>query len=110
MLLIGGAEDPAGRTAAEICASPEVRAWDEGLRERGIWRGGNLLRPPEEAKTVRVRDGAVVLSDGPFAETKDQVGGYTLIECADRDEALAAAAGHPCARFGMVEVRELWSP
>jgi hypothetical protein len=54
-----------------------------------------------------VRDGRALISDGPFAETKEQVGGYDIIECADLDEAVAVAAAHPMARYGAVEVRPL---
>jgi hypothetical protein len=57
---------------------------------------------------VRVRDEEVLLSDGPFAESKEQMGGYNLIECADLDEAIEVASGHPVARYGSIEVRPLW--
>ena len=63
------------------------------------------LYPPEASTTVRVRDGAALLTDGPAAEIKEQFGGYTLVECANLDEALAWAAKIPTAREGMVEVR-----
>ena len=110
LLMIGGDQAPTDVDTRAFCNSPEVRAWGDDLSRRGIWVDGNLLRPAEEATTVRVRDGDVLLSDGPFAETKEQMGGYALIDCADLDEAIAAAAGHPGARFGMVEVRPLWEP
>ena len=110
MLLIGGDEAPAGFDAHEFCNSPEVRAWGDDLRSRGMWVGGDLLHPPKEATTVRIRDGALLVSDGPFAETKEQVGGYAILECANLDEAIDAAAGHPSAQFGLVEVRPIWQP
>jgi hypothetical protein len=56
----------------------------------------------------RVRDGEVLLSDGPFAESKEQMGGFDLIECADLDEAIEVASKHPVAEFGVIEVRPLW--
>ena len=55
-----------------------------------------------------MRGDEVLLSDGPFAETKEQVGGYDLIECADLDEAIEMASKHPVARFGTIEVRPIW--
>lgn len=82
--------------------------WAAEMERRGVVRGGAGLRPPDEATTVRVRSGEVLLTDGPFAETKEQIGGFTLIECADLDEALEIAAEHPAARYGAIEVRALW--
>ena len=67
--------------------------------------GGDALEPTQTATTVRVRDGESVLTDGPFAETKEQLGGFYLLECADLDEALAWAAKIPDAATGSVEVR-----
>src|SRR3569833_1207703 len=75
---------------------------------RGVRLQGSRLCGGSEATTVRVRDGRLAVSDGPFAETKEQVGGYDLIECADLDEAIEVASRHPVARFGTVEVRPLW--
>jgi hypothetical protein len=70
-------------------------------------KGGNALQPTATAATVRVRDGKQLATDGPFAETKEQLGGYYLIEAKDRDEAVAIAAKLPGARFGGVEVRPI---
>ncbi|MFI7277317.1 YciI family protein [Streptomyces sp. NPDC049879] len=84
-------------------------AWVEEMDRRGVRLFGDGLRPPGEATTVRVRDGSVVLTDGPFTETKEQIGGIDVIECADLDEAVEVAARHPMARFGMIEVRPFWS-
>jgi hypothetical protein len=69
---------------------------------------GARLRPTTDATTVRVRDGEIVTTDGPFAETKEQMGGYYIVECADLDEAIATAAKIPGARFGSIEVRPIW--
>jgi len=66
------------------------------------------LRPTSTATTVRVRGGDVVIADGPFAETKEQVAGFFIVECADLDEAVEAAASIPTAAYGAVEVRPLW--
>jgi hypothetical protein len=70
-------------------------------------KGGNALQPTPTAKTVRVREGKPLVTDGPFAETKEQLGGYYLIEAKDADEALGIAAKIPGARFGSVEVRPI---
>lgn len=84
--------------------------WAEEMQRRGVLRDATGLRPPSDATTLRVRGDQVLLSDGPFAETKDQIGGYSLIECTDLDEAIEVAAKHPWARFGQIEVRPVWEP
>ncbi|TDD86548.1 transcription initiation protein [Actinomadura darangshiensis] len=84
--------------------------WTRDMERRGYLRGGAGLRPSEEARTLRVRDEQVLLSDGPFAETRDQIGGFNLLECPTMDAALEAAAGHPWARIGQIEVRPVWEP
>ena len=76
----------------------------------GVRLMGDQLRPASDATTVRVRDGEVLLADGPFAETKEQIAGFDIIECADLDQALEVAARHPVARFGTIEVRPFWQP
>lgn len=75
------------------------------LRERGAYVAGDELQATDTATTVRVRDGETLISDGPFAETKERLGGYYLIEAESLDEALAWAARIPSARHGSVEVR-----
>jgi hypothetical protein len=108
LLLIGGEGDGSDRTSKEVCAESDAMAWAEEMTRRRVLLNGQVLRPPEDATTVRVRDGEILLSDGPFAETKEQIGGLCVIECADLDEALDIAAAHPVARYGMVEVRPIW--
>ena len=108
LLLIGGEDDGSGRTSEDICGEDDARAWVAEMTRRGVFVSGEVLRPPSDATTVRVREGEVLLADGPFAETKEQVGGITVIECADLDEALEVAAAHPVARHGVIEVRPLW--
>jgi hypothetical protein len=66
------------------------------------------LRPTTMATTVQVREGDVVIADGPFAETKEQIGGFLLVECKDLDEAIEVAAQIPTARYGTIEVRPVW--
>ncbi|WP_414637131.1 YciI family protein [Actinophytocola sp.] len=84
--------------------------WSEELSRRGQLLRSEGLRPSTDATTVRVRSGDVLLTDGPFAETKDQIGGFSLIEAADLDEALDLAAKHPWAAVGKIEVRPVWEP
>jgi hypothetical protein len=84
-------------------------AWVEEMDGRGVRLMGNRTRPAADATTVRVRDGARLLTDGPYAETKEQMAGFDIIDCADLDEAVEIAAKHPVARFGMVEVRPFWT-
>ena len=84
--------------------------WVDEMTRRKVRAFGEQLARAEDATTVRVRDGQVLLTDGPFVETKEQIVGFDVIECADLDEALEVAAKHPVARFGMVEVRPFWTP
>ena len=72
-------------------------------------KGGNALQATMTAKTVRVRNGSSMVTDGPFAETKEQLGGYYLIDVPDQDAALSWAAQCPAARYGTVEVRPVWA-
>jgi hypothetical protein len=81
--------------------------WSKQMAERGVLLDSLGLHPPNTASTVRVRADEVLRTDGPFAETKEQMGGLTLIECADRDEALWVASTHPWAAVGMIEVRQV---
>jgi hypothetical protein len=83
-------------------------AWVEEMDGRGVRQLGSRLRPVSDATTVQVRGGEVLLSDGPFTETKEQIGGFDLIECKDLDEAIEVASKHPGAKFGTIEVRPLW--
>jgi hypothetical protein len=87
---------------------PETVAWVQEMEGRGVRKSGDRLRPATDATTVRVRNDEVMLSDGPFAETKEQMGGYDLIECADLDEAIEVASRHPMAKIGVIEVRPVW--
>lgn len=93
-----------------VAAQDTAPAWDADLERRGILLHRRRLQPVEDATTVRVRQGAVLLTDGPFTESKEWVAGFAVLEVADLDEAVALAATHPMARFGAMEVRELqWS-
>ena len=92
--------------AAESLAG--YMAFGEEMGKRGVLQGGERLRPTSDATTVRVRDGEIVTSDGPFAETKEQMGGYYVVDCKDLDEAIEIAARIPGARIGSIEVRPIW--
>ncbi|HET8590270.1 MAG TPA: YciI family protein [Nakamurella sp.] len=92
----------------EMDADPVHQAWLADLERRRARLFGARLRPVADATTVRVRDGETLVSDGPFAETKDVVGGLVVVECADLDEAIAIAQGHPYARRGSIEIRPVW--
>lgn len=82
-------------------------AFTEEVRAAGKMVAGDALESATTATTVRVRDGQTLTTDGPFAETKEQLGGYYILDCADLDEALAWAAKIPSARLGSVEVRPI---
>ena len=81
----------------------------ESIVKSGHLRAGDRLRPTSTATTVRVKDGKTLTTDGPFAETREQLGGYYLVEAKDLDEAVGIAARIPSARSGSIEVRPIWS-
>jgi hypothetical protein len=85
----------------------EYTAFADEMGARGILRDGARFRPTTDATTVRVSNGEVLTADGPFAETKEQMGGYYLVECKDLDEAIEVAAKIPAARSGTIEVRPI---
>jgi hypothetical protein len=92
--------------AAEMLA---YQSFTQEITAAGAMLGGEALDEVATATTVRVRDGRVITSDGPFAETKEVLGGFYLVECADIDEAISWAAKIPGARHGSIEVRPLWA-
>jgi hypothetical protein len=85
----------------------EYNDFTKDLLASGHSQGGNALQPVATATTVRVRDGKTVTTDGPFAETKEQLGGYYLVEAKDLDEAIAIAARIPSSRYGSIEIRPI---
>ena len=85
-----------------------LETWVNDLTARGVLLHGDRLRPVSDATTVQVRDDDLLVSDGPFAETKEQVAGYDVIDCADLDEAIEIASRHPTASIGTIEVRPFW--
>jgi hypothetical protein len=103
-LLLICEDEPFTGDPAELDANP----WVEEMERRGIRQFGDRVRPASDATTVRVRDNELLVSDGPYAETKEQMAGFDVIECADLDEAIEVASKHPMAKFGMIEVRPFW--
>ena len=85
----------------------QYQAFEEEARAAGVGFTGNALEPVSTATSVRFRGGKTQLTDGPFAETKEQLGGYYLLECKDLDEAVMWAAKIPSARYGTIEVRPI---
>jgi len=85
----------------------EYFAFTEGIKKTGHYLGGNALQPVNTATTVRNRGGKLSTTDGPFAETKEQLGGYYLIEARDLNDALQVAAKIPSAKTGSIEVRPI---
>ena len=79
------------------------------LKAAGVLLANNGLDPVTNATTVRVRDGKTLITDGPFAETHEQLGGYFLLECNDLDEAIRWAEKIPTAKYGSIEIRPLWA-
>ncbi|HEY7131992.1 MAG TPA: YciI family protein [Candidatus Limnocylindrales bacterium] len=96
--------DPATRAAQ----AEEPFPWVDDLRAQGIWQIGDQLAPPRRARSVRVREGRRHVTDGPFAETKEAIGGFDLLECDSIEQAIEIAASHPLASVGTIEVRPLW--
>jgi hypothetical protein len=106
MLLIYSAERDDEAQPASIMA--EFGAFTQGIVQTGHFRSADRLKSIATATMVRVREGRTLTTDGPFAETREQLGGYYLIEASDLDEAIAIAAKIPSARYGSVEVRPVW--
>jgi hypothetical protein len=105
-----GGED-AGDLGRPVGAAPgeiDVEEWVEEMDGKGIRLLGERIRPDSDSTTVRVRDGRILLTDGPYAETKDLVAGFDVLECADLDEAVEVASKHPMARGGVLELRPFW--
>lgn len=98
--------DVSGDELAERIAA--FTAAQEEMQARGVLVSGVRLRPTYCATSVRVRNGDLVIADGPFAETKEQIGGLFLVDCQDLDEAIAVAAKIPSAQYGTVDVRPVW--
>jgi hypothetical protein len=104
-------DESAGQRDGELAGdeiSPEYAAFMKDAAERGVLLGGDRLRLSSDATTVRVRNGETLTTDGPFAETKEQLAGYFLVDCKDLDEAIDVASRIPGAKDGSIEVRPIW--
>src|SRR5213594_1302271 len=109
LLIYGNEAEGAKRSQEQMGALlKEFGAFSESIQRSGNFLGGERLQRTAAATTVRVRDSKTLTTDGPFAETKEQLGGYYLIEAKDLDEAIAIAGRIPTARFGAVEVRPIF--
>ncbi|HEX4434789.1 MAG TPA: YciI family protein [Acidimicrobiales bacterium] len=110
-LLMIALDEKAGARAGEEAGeemTPEYAAFMKDMAERGVLLGGERLRMTSDATTVRVRNGETLTTDGPFAETKEQLAGYFLVDCKDLDDAIDVASKIPGALTGSIEVRPIW--
>ena len=108
LLMRGNGTSSDGEAAARVCQAGWP-AWVEEMRQRGVvLHGGGALEAAGRSATVQVSGAQVLVADGPFAETKEQIAGFDVLECADLDEAIEVASRHPMARLGMLEVRPFW--
>lgn len=85
-----------------------IQTWVADMVSRGILLQGQVLRPVEDATLVRIRGDRLLVTDGPFAETKEWVNGFGILACRDRNEAIEVSSRHPAARFGRIELRAFW--
>ena len=108
MLLLYSPVD-GGPSPEELAAEmPHWMEYTQSLKDAGLFVAGDPLQGGEVATTVRVRDGETQITDGPFAETKELLGGYYVLDCPDLDTALAHAARVPNVHYGSIEVRPIW--
>ena len=98
--VFGSASEPEVHAMMDSCC-----AYDDQLRANGHFKGGEALQPPNTAMTLRYTNGRVVVTDGPFAETKEQLGGIMILEARDLNHAVELISNHPSAKFGPWEIR-----
>jgi hypothetical protein len=108
MIYANESEVAAMAPAAMSAMSNEYGDFTKAIVQAGQFKAGDRLKPTATATTVRVRDGKTLTTDGPFAETREQLGGYYLVEAKNLDEAIGIAARIPSARHGSIEVRPIW--
>ncbi len=108
MIYTNEAEDARRDPATVQKTTAEYGAFTQAIIQSGNFKAADRLQPTSTATTVRVRDGKMLTTDGPFAETREQLGGYYLIEAKDLDTAIGIAARIPSARDGSIEVRPIW--
>ena len=97
-----------GPTVPDAAVDQEIDAWVRQMESSRVKLHGGRLRPVAEALTVRVRGGEQLLTDGPFAETKEQIAGFDVLECDTLAQAVNVASRHPSARYGTLELRPFW--
>src|SRR5215204_7668483 len=110
LLVCWDAEKMDAQTEPDAAETTEKESfpWLDDLQSRGVWVMRDQVAPPRRARSVRVRDGKTMVTDGPFAETKEVVGGFDILECGSLEEAVEIAAAHPIAQMGTIEVRPFW--
>jgi hypothetical protein len=108
MIYANEQETAAMAPAAMEAMTKEYMEFTKSIVQAGQLKAGDRLRPTSTASTVRVRNGKTLITDGPFAETREQLGGYYLVEAKNLDEALVIAARIPGAKHGSIEVRPIW--
>jgi hypothetical protein len=104
---IDEAAERSGDPDRRVPAAPSIESWLNEMEGRGVLLHGDRLRNVSVATTVQVRSQELLVSDGPFAETKEQIAGYDVIDCTDLDEAIEVASKHPTAWYGTIEVRPI---
>ena len=104
---IDEAAERSGDPDRRVPAAPSIESWLNEMEGRGVLLHGDRLRNVSDATTVQVRSQELLVSDGPFAETKEQIAGYDVIDCTDLDEAIEVASKHPTAWYGTIEVRPI---
>jgi hypothetical protein len=111
LLIYSNEKEIAALNSAERTSmTAEYTEFTKGIIQAGQFKAGDRLKPTSAATTVRVRNGQAVTTDGPFAETREQLGGYYLVDAKNLDEAIAIATRIPGARVGSIEVRPIWPP
>jgi hypothetical protein len=112
-LLLMYADESIGSNYSQEEWQAAAKTWAEFRREMsasGVLISSSGVSPGAKPTTVRVRNGKTLITDGPFAETHEQLGGYFLVDCKDLDEAIRWAEKIPTAKYGSIEIRPLWSP
>ena len=111
LLIYSNEAEIAAKTPAALGSmTAEYTEFTKGIIQAGQFKAGDRLRPTSSASTVRVRNGQVAITDGPFAETREQLGGYYLVDAKNLDEAIGIAGRIPGAKWGSIEVRAVWPP
>ncbi len=101
------AADP-DHTAEDEARAPSIETWGEQVTASGAWVMGERLRPTTDATTVRVRGGELLITEGPYTESKEWIAGFDVLDCPDLDAAIEIAASHPMAYMGRLELRPFW--